>query len=253
MSDDHLCCETRDGYAVLTLNRPERYNALSHALVADLRKCLARLDDNPEVRALVLTGEGRAFCSGADLNGSPSDAEDVVRRLYIPLVSQLTRMNTPVVAAVNGVAAGAGFSLALGADLRIASETASFSLSFVKVGLVPDAGATWLLPRAVGSTRAAEIALLGRKVTAAQALEWSLVNEVVPPERLRERACEVAGELAALSASVGPTRRLLNGSVEVDLATQLDAEATAQGIAQHHPHYAEARQAFREKRPPRFW
>jgi 2-(1,2-epoxy-1,2-dihydrophenyl)acetyl-CoA isomerase len=252
MSDDHLRCEVQHGYAVLTLNRPDRYNALSHALVADLREQLARLDEDPAVRAVVITGEGRAFCAGADLHGAPSNAEDVIRGLYVPLVNQLTGMTKPIIAAVNGVAAGAGFSLALASDLRIAAENASFSLSFVKVGLVPDAGATWLLPRAVGSTRAAEIALFGRKVTAAQALEWGLVNEVVPDEHLLARACSLAAELASLSASTGTIRQLMAASFEVDLPTQLDAEATAQGRAQEHPHYAEARLAFREKRTPIF-
>jgi len=253
VSIDHLTTERYDGYAVVRLNRPERLNALSHALVEDLRKELTALDADPAVRAVVLTGEGRAFCSGADLGGGPSDAEDVVRRLYNPLITQLAAMDTPVIAAVNGVAAGAGFSLALASDLRLASENASFVLSFVKVGLVPDAGATWLLPRAVGTARAAEIALLGRKVTAAQALAWGLVNEVVAADQLLERARAVAAELAAVSASVGPIRRLLTSGWAADLDTQLDAEATAQGTAQHHPHYTEARLAFREKRPPRFW
>jgi 2-(1,2-epoxy-1,2-dihydrophenyl)acetyl-CoA isomerase len=253
VSHDHLTSERCDGYAVVRLNRPERLNALSHALVEDLRQELTALDADPTVRAVVLTGEGRAFCSGADLGGGPSDAEDVVRRLYNPLITQLAAMDTPVIAAVNGVAAGAGFSLALASDLRLASENASFVLSFVKVGLVPDAGATWLLPRTVGTARAAEMALLGRKVTPAQALSWGLVNEVVAPDQLVERACAMAAELAAVSASVGPIRRLLTSGWAADLDAQLDAEATAQGVAQHHPHYSEARLAFREKRPPRFW
>ncbi|MGY4101863.1 enoyl-CoA hydratase/isomerase family protein [Nocardia sp. R16R-3T] len=252
MSDAHLRCEARDGYAVLTLERPQQYNALSHALVEDLRAQFARLDADPRARAIVLTGAGKAFCAGADLSGGPSDAEDVVRRLYIPLIQQLTSMGTPVVAAINGVAAGAGLSIALATDIRIASESAGFALSFVKVGLVPDAGATWLLPRAIGSARAAELALTGRKITAHTALEWNLVNEVVAAESVLTRAEQVAAEIATLAASVGQTRKLLHASFEVDLSTQLDAEATAQGLAQHHPHYAEGRQAFRDKRTPRF-
>ena len=251
-STDHLLCQRQDGYAVVTLNRPERYNALNHALVADLREQMEKLEAEDDVRAIVLTGSGKAFCAGADLTAGPSDVEDVVRRLYIPLVEQLASMDTPVIAAVNGPAAGAGFSLALNADLRLASTKASFSMSFVKVGLVPDAGATWLLPRIVGTTRANEIALLGRKVTAEQALDWNLVNELVPPEDLLWRATTLAAEMAALSASVGPIRQLLHRGQSVDLATQLDAEALAQGRAQQHPHYAEAKQAFVEKRAPHF-
>ncbi|KRC59750.1 MULTISPECIES: enoyl-CoA hydratase/isomerase family protein [unclassified Nocardioides] len=252
-STDHLLCQRQDGYAVVTLNRPERYNALNHALVADLRELMAKLDAEADVRAIVLTGTGKAFCAGADLNAGPSDVEDVIRRLYIPLVEQLAAMDTPVIAAVNGPAAGAGFSLALNADFRLASTKASFSMSFVKVGLVPDAGATWLLPRIVGATRATEIALLGRKVTAEQALAWNLVNELIPSEDLLWRATALAAEIAALSASVGPIRQLLRAGQSVDLPTQLDAEAVAQGRAQQHPHYEEAKQAFVEKRAPRFW
>lgn len=252
-STGHLLCQRHDGYAVVTLNRPDRYNALNHALVADLREQMAKLEAEDDVRAIVLTGSGRAFCAGADLNAGPSDVEDVIRRLYVPLVEQLASMDTPIIAAVNGPAAGAGFSLALNADFRLASTKASFSMSFVKVGLVPDAGATWLLPRIVGTTRATEIALLGRKVTAQQALAWNLVNELHPAEDLLWHATALAAELAALSASVGPIRQLLRAGRSVDLATQLDAEATAQGRAQQHPHYAEAKQAFVEKRAPRFW
>lgn len=252
-STDHLLCQRQDGYAVVTLNRPDRYNALNHALVADLREQMEKLEAEDGVRAIVLTGAGKAFCAGADLNAGPSDVEDVIRRLYIPLVEQIASMDTPVIAAVNGPAAGAGFSLALNADFRLASTKASFSMSFVRVGLVPDAGATWLLPRIVGATRAAEIALLGRKVTAEQALAWNLVNELVPAEDLLWRASALAAEIAALSASVGPIRQLLRGGQSVDLSTQLDAEAVAQGHAQQHPHYEEAKQAFVEKRAARFW
>ncbi len=253
-TEQHLLCEKHAaGYAVLTLNRPDRFNALSHALVAELRERLAKLEAEDDVRAVVLTGAGRAFCAGADLKAGPSDVEDVIRRLYIPLVDEMAEMRTPIVAAVNGAAAGAGFSLALNADLRVASTTASFSMSFVKVGLVPDAGATWLLPRIVGSSRAAEISLLGRKVTAEQALSWNLVNDVVPPADLLWRASALAAELAALPASVGQVRRLLRASGGATLDEQLDAEAAEQGRAQQHPHFDEAKRAFVEKRAPRFW
>ncbi|HWJ10829.1 MAG TPA: enoyl-CoA hydratase/isomerase family protein, partial [Nocardioides sp.] len=127
-STDHLLCQRQDGYAVVTLHRPERYNALNHALVADLRELMEKLEAEDDVRAIVLTGSGKAFCAGADLNAGPSDVEDVIRRLYIPLVEQLASMDTPVIAAVNGPAAGAGFSLALNADFRLASTKASFSM-----------------------------------------------------------------------------------------------------------------------------
>lgn len=249
---DQLRCRRFDGFAEITLNRPDRLNALSHSLLVDLRALLADLDADEEVRAIVLTGAGRAFSAGADLAGGPSDAEDVLRRYYNPLITQMVTMDTPLVAAVNGVAAGAGFSLALACDLRVASDAAAFQLSFVRVGLVPDAGATWLLPRTVGLTRAMEISLLGDKVRAEQALTWNLVNEVVAGQELPGRSRAVAAQLASLSAAVGPIRRLLQDGLGSNLPDQLDREATAQGVAQHHPHYVEARAAFREKRTPRF-
>lgn len=252
MNEDHLTCEYRDGYAVVRLNRPDRLNALSHALVADLRRLIAEIDRDPAIRAIVLTGNGRGFCAGADLGGGPSDAENVVRRLYNPLIRQIVNQSTPVIAAVNGAAAGAGFSLSLAADLRVASESASFTLAFVRIGLVPDAGATWLLPRIVGAARATEMALLGRKVDAQTALAWNLVNEVVPDNEVVARACALAEQLVGLSSSVGRIRSLLQQSFHNDLETQLNAEATAQGVAQFHPDYAEARLAFTEKRAPKF-
>lgn len=250
---DHLLVERHDGFAELTLNRPDKFNALNEPLLTDLHKTISELDADPGVRAIILTGAGRAFCSGADRTAGPADAEDLLRRLYNPLVELMFGLATPTVAAVNGAAAGAGFSLALAADLRVASSEASFATAFVKVGLVPDAGATWLLPRIVGLGRAAEITLLGRKIGAVQAEAWQLVNEVVPHDELGIRARAVAAELASVSASVGPTRRLLRAGLATNLRGQLDAEATVQGRAQKHPHYAEAKEAFLTKRPARFW
>jgi 2-(1,2-epoxy-1,2-dihydrophenyl)acetyl-CoA isomerase len=249
---DELLVERMGPVVVVTLNRPHRLNALSHGLVVELRSTLARLENDDTVRAIVLTGQGRAFSSGADLSAGPSDAKSVLRDYYNPLILDMVGMATPIVAAVNGVAAGAGVSLTLACDLRIAAASSSFRLSFVGVGLVPDAGSTWLLPRAVGSTRAAEIALLGKPVDAADADRFGLVNEVVPDGEVRSRAIKVAETLAALARSVGTTRRLLHHSFTAKLADQLDTEANAQGVAQRGADYAEARQAFAEKRPPRF-
>jgi 2-(1,2-epoxy-1,2-dihydrophenyl)acetyl-CoA isomerase len=252
MEEPHLVCTRHDGFAEVVLDRPDRLNALSHTLLVDLRQLFAELEADHDVRAIVLTGAGRAFSAGADLGGGPSDTEDVLRRYYNPLIADMVAMDTPLVAAINGVAAGAGFSLTLACDLRIASEAAAFQLSFVKVGLVPDAGSTWLLPRAVGLTRAMEISLLGGRVNAQQAIAWNLVNEVVAPDDLQPRARAIAAQLAGFSAAVGPIRRLIRDSLGTDLPDQLEREARAQGAAQHHPHYAEARAAFREKRQPRF-
>lgn len=244
---DHLVMERRDAVAVVRLNRPDSLNSLSHALLIDLRQLLIALEADPTARALVLTGTGRAFSAGADLSGPPTDAEDSIRRLYNPLITTLTDMTTPVVAAVNGIAAGAAFSLVLACDLRIAAESAAFQLSFTRIGLVPDAGATWLLPRAVGATRAAEIALLARKVRSAEALTWNLVNEVVPDDAVVRRAIEVAGELAGLTSAVGSTKQLLRDAHLRDLASQLEVEATAQGLAQHSDDFRRVREEFRRK------
>lgn len=243
----------RDGpVAVLILNRPERLNALSHELAITLRKQLGEVADDRGVRAIVLRGEGRAFSAGADLRNGPSDAEDVLRSYYSPMITEMMRLPVPVIAAVNGIAAGAGASLTLACDLRIASSSARFQLSFVAMGLVPDAGSTWLLPRIVGATRAAEVMLLGRAIDAEQALQWGLVNEVVDDARLRDRAIEIAHELAALASTVGVTRQLIHDGWDRSLVDQLDAEATAQGIAQYRPDYIEARAAFAERRRPVF-
>ncbi|MEV6985917.1 enoyl-CoA hydratase-related protein [Sphaerisporangium sp. NPDC051017] len=247
-----LLIERDEPVAVVTLNRPDRLNALSHALLAELRQALAALDEDHDIRAIVLTGAGRAFSSGADLRGGPSDAEAVIREFYNPLILAMTSMRTPVIGGINGIAAGAAVSLALACDLRVAADTASFQLSFVKVGLVPDAGSTWLLPRVVGTGRAAEMMLSGRRVTADEALAWGLVNEVIPAVEVRERTVALAHSLAALSSSVGAARHLLYRGLGSGLNDQLDAEARAQGVAQHGPDFQEARNAFAEKRTPRF-
>lgn len=256
LPEDHLLCEVRDNFAVLTLNRPERFNALTHALVRDLRLKLEALDADAEVRAIILTGSGKAFCSGADLGSSGSSGKtvtEILTELYNPLISQMITMNTPIVAAINGITAGAGLSLALGADVRICTSEASFSSVFVKMGLVPDAGATWLLPRIVGLNRATEMALLGRKVDAAGALTWGLVNEVTEPNLLMKVAGDTATEIAALPASVAAVRKLLKHSLDSGFAAQLDLEVEAQMTAYEHPHFIEARAAFLEKRRPQFY
>jgi len=245
--------EERDGaVAILTLNRPHRLNALTAELTDALRTSLRRLDGTPEVRAVVITGAGRAFSSGADLKAGTGDAERLLREHYNPLVATMAELDLPVVAAVNGVAAGAGASLAFACDLRVAAEPARFQLSFVKVGLIPDAGATWTLPRLVGTTRAAELALLGRALPAREALEWGLVNRVVGEGEALAASIGLAQELADVSSSVGAAKRALREGLSRDLTGQLALEARLQGEAQLEPDFAEARQAFVEKRPPRF-
>jgi 2-(1,2-epoxy-1,2-dihydrophenyl)acetyl-CoA isomerase len=253
VADDELGVEREDHVAVVTLRRPDRLNALTHELVTVLRAALVSLDEDPAVRCIVLTGEGRAFSSGADLTGgSGLDGGEVLRRFYNPLIEQMVGQRTPLVAAVNGVAAGAGASLTFACDLRVAAESASFRLAFAGVGLVPDAGATWLLPRLVGVGRATELALLGRPLTAPEALQWGLVARTVPDGECLEAARATAEVLARQSSSVGTIRALVLAAQDRDLPTALEAEAAAQKEATAGADYAEARAAFREKRKPRF-
>lgn len=249
----HLVVNITDSVAVVTLNRPDRLNALSHALLSDLRTAFGELQDRSDVRSIVLTGAGRAFSAGADLHGAPADIEEVVRDLYNPLIADMLAHRCPIVAAVNGIAAGAGVSLAVACDMRVASADAGFQLSFVKIGLVPDAGASWLLPRVIGSARAAEMALLAERVSAETGLQWGLVNRVAPDSRTCvSAALEVAQMLASRSGSVAVARRLLRESWSNSLESQLESEARAQGALQHSSDYVEARRAFTEKRQPTF-
>ena len=243
----------RDGpIGRLTLNRPDRLNALTPDVLDRLRAALDTFEREGEVCAIVLTGAGRAFSAGADRLATPMRADVLLREHYNPLIETMLALELPIIAAINGAAVGAGASLTLACDLRVASEEAKLSLPFVKVGLVPDAGSTWLLPRIVGGGRAAEMALLGRPVGAAEALSWGLVFRVAKADEVQAVAQQLAQELAELSSSVGATKRALRLGSTDRLQEQLEREATLQAQAQQHPDYAEARAAFKEKRPPRF-
>lgn len=235
-----------DGVAVVTLNRPERLNALTHDQVVRLRRNLLTLAGDPGTRAVVITGAGRAFCAGADLAGGPSDAEETLRRYYNPLIAEMRDSRIPFVAAVNGIAAGAGVSLALACDLRVVARSAKFQMSFVKVGLVPDAGATWLLPRLIGESRASQMLLLAEPVLAEQALAWGLANDLADDGATLDAAIALARRLAGLSSTVGDTKRLLTAAPARGLGDQLDAEARTQGIVQHGLDFQATRAAFQK-------
>ncbi len=243
--------------ATLTLNRPGALNALTyrmkHQLLASLRDVAAERG----VRAIILTGAGRAFCAGQDLrerladDAPPLDEELTLR--YNPIIDAIRAAPQPVIAAVNGVAAGAGASLAFACDLRIASESASFVLAFEKLGLVPDSGATWTLPRIVGAGRAAQMALLGEPVRAPEALAMGLVARVVPSEMLLAEAMSIADRIASLApGATAMTKQLLGRAFDHDLDAALAAEAEAQGRAGRHADHAEGLAAFVGKRAPRF-
>jgi len=245
----------------ITLNRPDSLNAFNEPMKKELLEVLKQAERDGAVRCVVLTGAGRAFSSGQDLaelkgqneRGASPELGDLLHRGYHPLIRRVREMEKPVVAAVNGVAAGAGCSLALACDLRVASEKASFIEAFIHVGLIPDSGSTFLLPRLVGLAKATELCLLGEKVTAEETLRLGLVQKVVAAEQLLPAAMELAHRLAALpTRAIGLTKRLLNQSFGNDLEGQLAAEAFAQTTAGGTADHLEGVRAFLEKRPANF-
>jgi 2-(1,2-epoxy-1,2-dihydrophenyl)acetyl-CoA isomerase len=243
--------------ATITLNRPDALNSLTVPMKQALLAALRRVERDASVRAVILTGAGRAFCAGQDLrerlspDAAPLGVE--VRERYNPIIRAMRGLPKPIVAAINGVAAGAGASLAIASDIRIASDAATFALAFGRVGLVPDSGATWLLPRLVGLTRATEMALLNEPVPAADALRLGLVGRVVPADQLGAEARSVAARLAAgAPRAIALTKRALNAAWDRDLDAALEYEAHLQDMAGRSKDHAEGLAAFMEKRSPRF-
>jgi len=256
-----LLTDRRGAVTTIMLNRPESLNAFNDTLLDELNDVLKAVERDGGVRCVVLTGAGRAFSSGQDLKqlkeryveGYVPHVGDHLRKKYNPLVSRIMSMDKPVIGAVNGVAAGAGCSLALACDLRIAAQSATFIEVFVNVGLIPDSGSTYTLPRLVGQARAAEMCFLGGKVTAAEALSWGLVNRVVPDGELMSEAGKLAEKLAALpTRGLALTKRLLRRSLHSSLDDQLEQEAFGQETAGQTADHMEGVRAFLEKRPPRF-
>ena len=254
---DGLRVDVDGPVATITLDRPEALNALTVPIKVALREALERLAVDRAVRAVILTGAGRAFCAGQDLaererpDAAPLDVE--LRERYNPIILALRAMGQPVIAAVNGVAAGAGASIAFACDLRIAAEDARFVLAFGRLGLVPDSGATWFLPRIVGQARAAELALVADPISAEEALRIGLVSRVVPNDELLPQARALADRIAAgAPMAVALTKGALERAATIDLETALEGEAKLQGIAGASADHAEGLAAFREKRPPRF-
>lgn len=257
-----LLVETAGNVCTVTLNRPDSLNSLNETMTGELAKIVQELQRDAQVRCVVLTGAGRAFSSGQDLKdlkgrySSPKPAlhlAEELRRRYNPVITGLRGLEKPVLAAVNGVAAGAGLSLALACDLRIASEKAFFIEAFVNVGLVPDAASTFFLPRLVGLGKAMEMCFTGEKVSAADALAVGLVNRVVPAEELMKATQELAARLAKLpTRAIGLMKGLLYRSFDSDLDRQLEAEAIAQETAGLTADHREGVLAFFEKRAPLF-
>jgi 2-(1,2-epoxy-1,2-dihydrophenyl)acetyl-CoA isomerase len=246
--------------AKLELNRPERMNAWSDQFSVDLLAAIREAAEDPEVRAVAITGAGRAFSSGADLKEAVEEARggkvDVYRRLterYHPIITGIRRMPKPVVAAVNGAAAGIGLSLALACDLVIAAESAYFSLAFVNIGLVPDGGSSVFVPSRVGFARAAELAMLGERLDARKAVDWGLINQAWPDAEFPARADDLLDRLSSgATRSYAGTKRQLNQWLYQQMDAQLEFEAGIQREMADTGDFAEGIAAFVEKRPARF-
>ncbi len=256
MEDQNVLYEVTNGVATITLNRPEKMNALSQELVSGFHEALEKAQSDTRVRSVILTGGGKAFCAGGDLD-SFADMDALAGKRYLQkahrLLMALHTLEKPVIAAVNGFAAGAGFNLALACDLIVAGEQAKFGQVFAKVGLVPDFGGMYFLPRVVGLPRAKELMYSGRMITAKEAQEYGIVLEVTEPERLMERANQLAGMLAeGPGAALGMAKTILNRSFELSLEQLLHEEAMAQGIAFSTSDHREGVRAFFEKRKPEF-
>ena len=252
--------ERSGGTAMITLNRPDSLNAWTPDLGHELMDAVKSVADDAEVRAIGITGAGRAFSSGADLkadrrttdDGKP-DMSTGLREIYNPIIEAITATPKPFVASVNGAAAGIGCSLALACDLIVAAESSFFLLAFVRVGLVPDGGSLFHVASRVGLTRAIEMAMRGTRVPALQAAEWGLINQAVPDDQLESTTQELLAELAAgPTVSYGNIKRLARSGAVAGIAEQLDLEAQLQQIQGETADYQEGVAAFKEKRPPRF-
>lgn len=253
--------EAAKGVLWIRLNRPDKLNAFDEQMGVDLTEALKEGEKEPKVRCVVLTGEGRAFSVGEDLNinreayasGRPLLLGETLRRKYNPIVSRIRRMDKPVVAGVNGVTAGAGLGLALACDLRAASEKASFHEAFIKVGLAPDSGTSFWLTRIVGLAKAMEIALMGEAIDAKTAMNMGLVNWVFPQERFLEETTKIAERLASgPTRALALTKRALNKAIVLDVESALEYEAYLQEIAGRSRDHVEGVKAFLEKRQPEF-
>jgi 2-(1,2-epoxy-1,2-dihydrophenyl)acetyl-CoA isomerase len=259
MSYQHILFEVADGIARLTLNRPERLNSFNTVMHSEVRDALAGIEDG-KARALVITGAGRGFCAGQDLGdravapgGTAVDLGDSIDKYYKPLIMTLRNLPLPVIAAVNGVAAGAGANIALACDLVIAARSASFVQAFSKLGLVPDSGGTWFLPRLVGTARAMGLAFLGEKLSAEQAAQWGLIWRCVEDAELAGVVDGLARQLAtAPTRGIALTKQALYESWGRTLEQQIDVERDYQRELGRTADYKEGVAAFTEKRTPQF-
>ncbi len=259
MDEDPVLVERHEGWRVLTLNRPDRLNSFNEVMHERLMAALLEAEADESCRALLLTGAGRGFCAGQDLTnrvfepGVTPDLTKTIERWYNPLVRKLRSFRMPIVCAVNGVAAGAGANIALACDVVLAARSAKFIQAFAKIGLLPDSGGTWFLPRLVGSARARGLALLAEPLPAEKAEAWGLIWKAVDDESLMVEAEKLAAHLATQpTIGLGLTKRALEASWGNTLDRQLDLERDLQGEAGRTPDYAEGVSAFFAKRAPSF-
>ncbi|HOY15644.1 MAG TPA: enoyl-CoA hydratase-related protein [Haliscomenobacter sp.] len=249
--------EKKGQVARVIFNRPEVYNSFNRPMGRALLKALQVCADDADIRAVYLSGTGKAFCAGQDLNElqepSPATFDELLGNYYNPIILQITALKKPVVAAVNGVAAGAGANLALACDLVVASSSANFIQAFSKIGLVPDSGGTFNLPRLVGKQRATALMMLGEKISATAARDMGMIYEVYPDESFAESSWNLAEKLAAMPTyALALIKQALQQSGEHTLKQQLDLELNMQGLAGASEDFAEGVKAFLEKRPPHF-
>lgn len=260
MTYQHILFTLENGIARLTLNRPDRLNSFNDAMHAEVRDALTHVQAQSGVRVLLLTGAGRGFCAGQDLSdravapdAGPIDLGASIERNYLPLVLALRRLPLPVVCAVNGVAAGAGANVALACDLVVATRSASFIQAFCKIGLVPDSGGTYFLPRLVGAARAMGLALLGDKVSAEQAAQWGLIWKCIDDAAFSAEVEQLVNQLAvAPTGGLGAIKRAFAASAGNSLEAQLGLERDLQREQGYSEDYREGVAAFLGKRPPQF-
>ncbi|EPA1377581.1 2-(1,2-epoxy-1,2-dihydrophenyl)acetyl-CoA isomerase [Raoultella ornithinolytica] len=258
--DAFILSEVEQGVMTITLNRPDRLNSFNDLMHQQLAACLTQAERDENVRCLLITGAGRGFCAGQDLNdrnvdpsGPAPDLGLSVERFYNPLVRRLAALPKPVIAAVNGVAAGAGATLALGCDIVLAARSANFVMAFSKLGLVPDCGGSWFLPRVAGRARAMGLALLGEKLSAEQAAQWGMIWQLVEDAELADTSRQLARHLATQPTfGLGLIKKALQASETNGLDAQLDLERDYQRLAGRSDDYREGVIAFLAKRPPQF-
>lgn len=254
------------GILTITLNRADCLNAFNDEMSYALQDALKAAEKDKAARCIVLTGAGRGFCSGQDLrsravtggdgaanNGDRPHLGESIEKRYAPIVTKLVTMEKPVIAMINGVAAGAGASIAFACDLQVAAESASFIQAFVKVGLIPDSGACWHLPRVIGMSRAKELAMTGQKISAQQAYDWGLINRVAPEDKLLDETLALARQLAAgPPKALGLMKRAMNQGMTLNFADFMKLEAQLQEVAGRTDDFMEGVTAFSEKRAPQF-